>query len=138
MQFHPSDPRDAAFKAELDKLSPNISTDLGDIATRPEQVGEQILEAILRRGCQAQHTRNIVLGRLAAAEVPRDWFVARVETVAARVLNLEDEWEYRRYLELCGELDAGLLQRLVARGLVSDNAEIREAAEDFHDRDNVA
>ena len=138
MQFHPSDPRDAAFKAELDELSPNISADLGRITTRSEQNGEQILEAILLRGCQAQHTRNIVLGRLAAAEVPRDWLVARIERVAARVLNLEDEWEYRRFLELCGELDAGLLQRLVAHGLVSDNAEIREAAEDFQDQDNEA
>ena len=38
MQFHPSDPRDAAFKAELEELSRNISADLGRITTRSEQV----------------------------------------------------------------------------------------------------
>lgn len=131
MKFHPSDPHDVAFKTELDELCPNISADLSQVATLPEQTGENILEAILRRGCEAQHARNIMLGREAAKEIPRDWFVARIEGIAERVLNLEDEWEYRRLLELYRELDAGLLRRLVTRGLASHNPDIREAAEDF-------
>jgi hypothetical protein len=79
-------------------------------------------------GCQAQNARSITLGRLVAVEIPREWFVARIEGVASRVLNLEDEWEYRRLLELYSGVDEGLLRRLIAHGLGSANADIREAA----------
>src|SRR5689334_11175402 len=82
MNFHPSDPRDSAFRAELEGLFPNISSDLSQVAALPEHRAEQILEATLSRGCKAQHSRNIVLGREAAKEMPRDWLVVRVEKVA--------------------------------------------------------
>lgn len=131
MKLHPSDPRHLAFKAELDALWPNISADLSLVATLPADAADRIVEAILRRGCQAQNDCNIRLGREAAAEVPRDWILDRVEVIAERVLNLEDEWEYRRLLELYGGLDEGLVRRLVARGRLSDVPEIREAAEDY-------
>jgi hypothetical protein len=137
MNFHPADPWHVAFRAELEALMPNISTDLRLVPTLPPQTGEQILEAVLRRGCQAHHIGNILLGRAAIAEIPRDWLLGRIENTAKRVLNLEDEWEYRRLLEICDALDDGLLRSLVARGLRSADRYVREAAEDFQKRDNA-
>jgi hypothetical protein len=131
MKFHPTCPYDAWFKAELDAIWPSLSADLSQVPTLPEHVGEQILVAILLRGCQAQNSRNIMLCREAAAEIPRDWLVPRIEKVAERALNLEDDWEYRRLFELCASFDDGLRHRLIARGLASDNVDVREAANDF-------
>jgi hypothetical protein len=122
---------DASFKAELDAISANISVDLTRVPTLPEYVGEAILAAILQRSCQCQNSRNIALGREAAAEVPPEWLIPRIETTAERVLNLDDEWEYRRLLELCSSFDDRLRNRLKKRGAASDNIEVREAASDF-------
>jgi hypothetical protein len=56
----------------------------------------------------------------------------RGEAAVARRVTLEDNWEYRRLLEVCDMLDAhDLLARWVAVGAASADAEVREAAEDF-------
>ena len=55
----------------------------------------------------------------------------RIEGIADRTLNYDDDWEYRRLLELYERLDANLLSRLVSRGIESPNADIAEAAQDF-------
>jgi len=131
LNSHPSDPYDISFKAELNAIHPNLADDLGQVAGLSEQIGERVMEAILHRGCQAQNERNITLGRMAAAETPHDWFVEHVERTAARVLNLDDDWDYLRLLEMCENIDTELLKRLVARGSTSPDAGVREAAADF-------
>ena len=75
--------------------------------------------------------RAITRGRKEILALPRDRVLEAIECLAEETLLLSDEWEYRRLLELYRKLDERLLQRLVARGLTSADAEIREAAEDF-------
>jgi hypothetical protein len=64
----------------------------------------------------------------ALAGLPRPWLAARIEAAPAPLLRLQDEWEYRRLLELYALLDPELWRRLAARGLRSPVADIREAA----------
>jgi len=78
----------------------------------------------------AQSIRAITRGRTEILSLPRSQVLEHIESVAAATLPFE-EWEYRRLLELYEQLDAGLVQRLVSRGLASTDADIREAAEDF-------
>ncbi len=54
-----------------------------------------------------------------------------IESIAIESLNLTDDWEYRRLLELAEGLSPELLQLFVGMGRESENPEIREAAEDF-------
>jgi hypothetical protein len=54
-----------------------------------------------------------------------------IESVATECLDLNDEWEFRRLLELYEMLDEQLLRRLVEHGSHSKNPEVREAAEDY-------
>lgn len=50
---------------------------------------------------------------------------------ADKILDLNDDWDYRRLLELLRDLDdMPLLKRFVVRGLEHTNADIAEAAED--------
>ena len=43
----------------------------------------------------------------------------------------EDEWEYRRLLELYWLLDKKLVKRFALQGLKSENPDVVEAAEEF-------
>jgi hypothetical protein len=81
--------------------------------------------------CQPSYVPKITRGRAEVLAMPRAWVLAHIEQVAYENLNLTDEWEYRRLLELFQQLDIGLVQRLVVHGQKSPDADIREAAEDF-------
>jgi hypothetical protein len=93
-----------------------------------------LLRKALGRACQAQHIRNILAGRQQVLALPRAWVLECIERVAAEVLDLNDDWDYLRLLELAELLDAALVQRIVTLGLTSSNPEVREWAEDFQNR----
>jgi hypothetical protein len=95
-----------------------------------DEIRDQIRNA-LEYACRCQSLPAIRRGRTEILSLPRAIVLEVIESVAAEKLPLSEEWEYRRLLELYRELDTGLLQRLVASGLVSADADIREAAEDF-------
>jgi hypothetical protein len=109
---------DEAVEAVLRLLTP----------LNPEETN---LAIALKYACQGQSMRSISKGRNDISLMPIDWVRANIERIADSVLNLNDEWEYRRFLELCHELDQNLLRNLISRGLVSDNEEVREVAQDF-------
>lgn len=92
---------------------------------------ERDLRETLGRACQAQNTAVITQGRREILALPRDAVLQSIERVAADSLPLDDEWEFRRLLEIYEQLDRGLLHRLVETGLVSSNSEIKEASEDY-------
>ena len=131
MEFLTSSPYDVAFQTQLEAIAPGLSGLLAQADTLPAPVAHQAIAALLGRACQAQHIRNIELGHEAAAEMPRLWLVREIEAVAARTLNLHDEWEFRRLLELYQFLNPQLLSRLIAQGLQSRNPEIAGAAREF-------
>ena len=61
--------------------------------------------------------------------LPLPWLLVHIETVAQTQVNLQDEWEYRRLLEIAWKLDRGLVERLTMYGLGSQNISVRLAAE---------
>ena len=95
---------------------------------------EYDLQVALECACQAQNASVITRGRQKILAMPRPAVLQCIERVADRALTLDDEWEFRRLLELYEQLDYALLQRLVTLGLASENAEIRESAEDYRGR----
>lgn len=92
------------------------------------------LRAAIERACQAQNNAVITRGRREILAMQRNEVVESIERVAAHALNLDDEWEFRRLLELYEQLDKGLLRRFIETGLESSNNEVREAAEDLQSR----
>jgi hypothetical protein len=89
------------------------------------------LKAAVSQACQPSYVPKIIRGRAEVLAMPRSWVLAHIEQAAYETLDLNDYWEYRRLLELFQQLDNGLVQGLVVRGLHSPDADIREAAEDF-------
>lgn len=134
MKFNAVSPYDDRFQDELNKIYPAITDDLSLVGSLPEEIGRKATAAALGCACEAQNMRNITLGREALLEFPRSWLLARIEVIAEETLNLTDEWEYRRFVELCLLLDDELSRRQIAKGLASPNPEIREAARDYSER----
>ena len=92
---------------------------------------EKLLENALKKACLAQNATVITSARSEILNMPREATVNSIERVASRCLSLDDEWQFRRLLELYAQLNLNLLQRLVQEGQMSSNSEIREAAQDF-------
>jgi hypothetical protein len=134
MTLNPADSYHRHFKAFLDAISPELAADLSAVTALPAAQADRVVAEILSCACQATHASLIELGREAAASLPRQWLMEQIERVADRTLNYDDEWEYRRLLELYKHLDDALLSRLVHRGINSKNSEIAEAAGDFSPR----
>ncbi len=96
-----------------------------------EQTTIDDLRTAIQLACQPQNAHRIVLGRQQVLAMPRLWVLQTIEAVASECLDLTDDWEYRRLLELANELDAAMVERLVQLGVASDDQDVREAANDF-------
>jgi len=72
---------------------------------------------LLELACQAQNIPSITLGCQALLAFPRDWLVQNIERSAAFLLEVGDEWKYRRLLGIYEQLDDDLVHRLVVHGL---------------------
>lgn len=60
-----------------------------------------------------------------------DLYDEHIPKVANDCINFDDEWEYRRLLELIDETVPSLLKWTVERGKDSLHEEVREASKDF-------
>lgn len=97
----------------------------------PEKTKEKVVGLLLQGACQSQHIGNIQAARDAIARIPRDWLRKVLPQSIEKNVNVEDEWEYRRLLELLKETAPDLMLSFVDHGLASKDPALHEAAEDF-------
>jgi hypothetical protein len=122
---------DTEFCHRLDKLYEGLSANLELIPTLPSEISDAVLTYLLELACQAQNTRNIELGQTTLLHLPTGWLVERIERIAEPIVQLNDEWEFRRLMEIYHHLDGTLTQRLAARGMNSDQPDIRATAHEY-------
>ena len=89
------------------------------------------LREAVEQACQCTYAPKIVAGRHQVLAMPRAWVLEHMERVAVECLDLSDDWEFRRLIELAQLLDVELVRRLIPLGMGSTNPEVVEAAEDF-------
>jgi len=119
------------IQEQLNSLYPGVYERISAISALPLSVGLSILVTLLELACQGQHTGMIVLARQRIAKIPSEWLLQQLPKAISESLSLEDEWEYRRLLELLRDVAPQLLTGYIEQGLESEDADIREAAEDF-------
>lgn len=115
----------------IDTIHPDASHQLQRIQILPEAAAKQILNELLVRACQCQNCANIQAGRFLMQAIPHDWLSAALPAAIGDTINLSDEWEYRRLLELLEILKSEQLQHYVGVGRASGNEEIRETATEY-------
>jgi hypothetical protein len=76
---------------------------------------------------------DIELCREAILSLPKTWLLANIEKSAEGLLADGTDEEYRRLLELYIKIDDRLTEKLVKRALQHEDADIREAGEDFQE-----
>ena len=123
----------AAYRDGLNKLYPNLVDTLYVLPKLPQPMGSSALQFLLSFACQSSNSTNIQLGREGLKSIPHDWLLGNIESEVKGLLNLEDEWEFRRLAEIYCKLDTGLANRLAQIGLQSKNEEVVEAAKDLLD-----
>jgi hypothetical protein len=83
--------------------------------------------------CRTTYAPRMLRGRAWVLSSPKAWVLAHVERVAEDAIDWDDYWDYRRLLELYALLDPRLLPCATEKGLISQDPDVREAAEDFRD-----
>ena len=90
----------------------------------------EVISYLVELACKSQNILNIELGRAGMMALPLPWLLEHIETVAQSHVNLQDECEYRRLLEIAWKLNPGLVEILTMYGLGSQNISVRQAAEE--------
>jgi hypothetical protein len=103
--------------------------------SQPTQPTLDDLRSAQTRACQPTFAAYILEGRARVAAMPRAWVVGHILEIAGQCLNLSDYWEYGRLLEVLHDLGAAeLLQQMVATGLGSADADVRDMAQGWSEK----
>ncbi len=116
------------LNAHLDCIYPGASTMLSQIDEIPTDASRQILAKLLKRACQAQHVGSIRAAHEAMRQLPTEWLSTVLRSAVVASLDLGDEWEYRRLIELLTAVGSDQLGYYVECGLQSEIEDVRDAA----------
>lgn len=95
------------------------------------------LRCAVEEACKPTRVSVIESGRLQVLLMEAQWVRDHIVEVAREVLNPDDDWEYRRFLELLAMACPELVSTMIAQGLSSTDPDVREAAEDFNSPEYV-
>ncbi|WP_134685090.1 hypothetical protein [Brevibacillus migulae] len=120
------------LREKVNEISPNAYNNISNIRSLPLSTSLKILTLLVQFACVGQNSAPIMLARKQLKTIPSDWLNQHLPSVTDKAITLEDEWEYRRFLELLDEAQlTNLLNLYINEGMKSSNEEVREAAEDF-------
>jgi hypothetical protein len=128
-----SDPFTADLDRKIDSVYPNASGRLDRIDELPDSAGKAIVNILLEQACESQHIGSIMSARKALQILPRAWLSRMLRDAIGETVDLADEWEYRRLVELLRELDPSLFESYIELGTTAGGA-ILEAAADLKGR----
>jgi hypothetical protein len=104
------------------------ATELLDLNLRQELLPDLVVLA-----CEPSYVPTILRSREVLLTFPKEWLCQHIETAAEPLLASEDEWVYRRLLELYARIEISLTLRLANRAVQHPNPEIQRAGEEFLD-----
>ena len=124
-------PFDSCLRQELDSLHQGLYDSLDKLDMHGESIAIEAIRKLLTYACQNQHIGHITTARNRLSLVPSQLLIKLIPSIAETTLNLDDSWEYRRFLELLRITHCPLLMTYINRGQNSNSSEVREAANDF-------
>ena len=117
---------------EVNKTLNGIYDDISHLDQYPLPVSKKVLGILIQNACIGQNCGPIELGRKKIREINnRDWLIKYFIEVADENINYSDEWEFRRLVELVMLCLPELKERVLAKGVNSENEEVREVVEDY-------
>lgn len=118
----------------INKITDEGYSNIKSLNELPIEKAREILAILLGFACKGQTHAYINIARKLILQIPLDWLLENFKIVVVATIDLNDEWEYRRLLELSSYISKELLMWGVDLGLKSKDTEINESAEDFKKR----
>lgn len=109
----------------------NVFFDVDLIIGLDSKTADDIVGCLLSYACQSQNDSPITLGRKYLTMLPKEWITERIIKVSPAALDLNDDWEYRRLMELSEMISKELLRWVHDQGRESDNPDVIEAYNDY-------
>ncbi len=108
-----------------------ICDDINQLLHEPEEKASEIIQILLSYACNPTHIAPITYSRECLRQLPSEWVSSKIKDCVFKSVNIYDDWEYRRLLELSEMISEELLEWVISIARYSDNPDIIEAAEDF-------
>jgi len=110
------DPYELNIRKALDKILPGAYDNIEKIGGFPTEIRKNILEILIKYACESQNVTAIMLARDRIKKIPSSCLSCIFLEALDAVIDFQDEWEYRRLLELVKEAVPDLLTLFIDRG----------------------
>ena len=89
---------------------------------------------LVSRACDPTNIMPITIARNCLEQFPVDWVSPKIKQTVFRFIDINDDWDYRRLLELCDLISLDLLKWAIELNERSTDPDIAEAVDDFNER----
>ncbi len=107
---------------------------VNEILEISDNISSEIVMILLSYACNPTHITPITISRNCLKQFPVDWITNKIMKLIFKSVNIYDDWDYRRFLELSEMISTELLEWAISISNHSDNSDIIEAATDFTER----
>ncbi len=111
-----------------------ITSDIQQIVHETEDISSEIIKTLLFYACNPTHIAPIIYSRNCLSQLSSEWLCAKIKDLVFQSVNIYDDWEYRRFLELSEIISKDLLEWAISISSHSSNSDIIDAAADFTER----
>lgn len=113
------------------KAQKDISNDISSVINEPDDISIEIIKILLSYACTPTHIAPITYARDLLLQIQTDWISNKIKDLVFESINIYDDWDYRRFLELSKMISDELLDWAISISNNSQNPDVIEAAEDF-------
>ena len=125
-------PYEEKIREKINKIAnEDIYFKPSEIMQKSEDVVDNIICELLSDACCGQNVLPIEISRELLLAFPKKWISSKIKKLAFRSIDINDDWDYRRLLELSELISKELLIWAIALSDNSENPDIIEASYDF-------
>ena len=107
---------------------------ISEIMALSEKTAAEVIGKLIFWACNPTNIMPITIARNCLEQFHVDWVSPKIKQTVFRYIDINDDWDYRRLLELCELISLDLLEWAIELNEKSTNPDIVEAVNDFKER----
>ena len=107
---------------------------ISEIMALSEKTAAEVVGELISWACDPTNIMPITIARNCLEQFPVDWVSPKIKQTVFRFIDINDDWDYRRLLELCELISLDLLKWAIELNERSTDPDIAEAVDDFNER----
>ena len=107
---------------------------ISEIMALSEKTAAEVVGELVSWACDPTNIMPITIARNCLEQFPVDWVSPKIKQTVFRFIDINDDWDYRRLLELCELISLDLLKWAIELNERSTDPDITEAVDDFNER----